>query len=295
MEELRRIRRGCFVALGSIALVLFGGDTFGMWYQITIDEDPDDYDAPESHDNLRFHFDEIEFETEYEDSDGEKEHGRWSVSYDSSDCQDCNEMEDVMGTTSLLVYITTGLILGILWVLHQQQNNENPPSLETARKLALGVAVMGVLTMGYFWNSWPDALDDSELGEIYDVVDEDPSFYGGGTNTITDDYYDDYYGKVDYELKTKHKWGPYIAWYLMFVVVGAGYYTSMQLKQLVSSPHSPEPPQPPVTSSYGQVRLPPQDAMVGCPTCQALAQVAVTGQSQRVWCSNCYIWFEVTV
>ena len=159
------------IIIGSIVLVLasmYGGDSLGSWFTFEVEGDspPNPYSFKTTANFMLTEY-EIELEMDGESNDEKSD-------YDDSDAMfcdsDCDELNDLMiGKIQNLLYVIILAGFAALYFLNQDDEEKGAMAC-----LAMGGA--GLLAVGMFALSFPEALDDDQ--NSFSEIGEDPSLFG---------------------------------------------------------------------------------------------------------------------
>ena len=233
-ERLESLQKAMIVANIVAILSIFGGaDYGGVWYVYDFDanisdgEEEWDYGTDfETEGDYKYLLKEVEGKYSMEgfaaglnidDSD------RDTYDYDDNEC-DCNDREDVMGTTTNLAYlglITSLALLAIIYQLLKDPENlarqlklDQYGGTETlvtnVQRLAFVAVGACLLSATYFALSYPDAWEDDT--DNFDTWDEDVAFMGDVTLDHTVNEY-----SSSTRITGDASFGPGIGWFLIII------------------------------------------------------------------------------
>ena len=180
------------------SISLLGGNIYGAWYAVAFEMSSEQGSSVVTGQvnyaiGTAFSSGEI---------NGEEIENIEEVDYSDWDCN-CDETENVMGKTKLLVYLNMLGGLGLIYLARFRRGFDS----DLTAKLLLALIAVSLVTVVYFALSFPKAIDDDDGDfSVYDLQQKDPSFYGkaeistDGGNTVQ-----------------QAKWTPGPAWIIIFL------------------------------------------------------------------------------
>ncbi len=182
------------------SISLLGGSVYGAWYTIAFETNSgegDSYTVGTGQVNYA-----IGTAFSSGEINGEEIENIEEIDYSDWDCN-CDETENVMGKTKLLVYLNMLGGLGLIYLARFRRGFNS----DFAENLLLAMIVVSLGTMIYFALSFPEAIgEDDGANSVYDIHEKDPSLYKqseistDGGDTIL-----------------KAQWSPGPAWIIMFL------------------------------------------------------------------------------
>ena len=161
-EQLQQIQAVAIVTFICVLISVHSDGNYGKWFVVEgVKEDiiyNSEGNATESND---YNF-EYSYYLNYYEHYNSADQTIISVSYASTDCQDCTNQDEASGNIKILAYGTAIVALSVAYMANNSvkslHNKNLRSSLSTLKYVAIIVLIFGVLTGFLFYTTWPEAL-----------------------------------------------------------------------------------------------------------------------------------------